>query len=215
MYPLPEGVIPTASVDLPPSRVTMKLEERINSCIPDPLSLDKQYHTATVRCNRRMTSFDWYQDVRQIEFTFHDEIRCGPSLPPNSSEIIGSVTTLATLQSSSRKYHLKMSKVSCQRWAGQTPQIPYIPLIFHCEVCMEHMGGRTLVHRQLDQSLPDHLPLSVTLRTIFTRYLNINAVPKYGFFEILHHFAENSLEKEKLQEFITPEGAVRFISFLN
>jgi len=77
---------------------------------------------------------------------------------------------------------------------------------------MEHLGVQTLVHRQLDQSLPDHLQPSATLRTIFTRYLNINAVPRYGFFEILHHFAENSLEKEKLQEFITPEGAVRSVS---
>jgi len=65
-----------------------------------------------------------------------------------------------------------------------------------------------------DQTLPDHLPPSATLRTIFTRYLNINAVPGYGFFEILHHFAGNSLEKEKLQEFITPEWAVRFVSLL-
>jgi len=66
---------------------------------------------------------------------------------------------------------------------------------------------------RLGQSLPDHLPHCATLRTIFTRYLNINAVPKYGFFEILHHFAENSLEKDKLQEFITLEGAVRLVSF--
>jgi len=78
---------------------------------------------------------------------------------------------------------------------------------------MENLGGRALVYGQLDQSLPDHLPPSATLRMIFTRYLNINAVPRYGFFEILHHFAESSLEKEKLQEFITPEGAVRSISF--
>ena len=72
----------------------------------------------------------------------------------------------------------------------------------------------TLVDGLPDQSLPDHLPSSATLRTIFTRYLNINAIPRYGFFEILHHFAKNSLEKEKLQEFITPEGAVRFVSLL-
>lgn len=65
-----------------------------------------------------------------------------------------------------------------------------------------------LVDNISDQTLPDHLPPSATLRTIFTRYLNINAVPRYGFFEILHHFARNPLEKEKLQEFITPEGAV-------
>ena len=66
----------------------------------------------------------------------------------------------------------------------------------------------TLADGLSDQTLPDHLPPSATLRTIFTRYLNINAVPRYGFFEILHHFAENPLEKEKLHEFITPEGAV-------
>jgi len=98
MYPLPDGVIPTASFDLPPPRVTMKLEEGTNSRLPDPLSLDKQYHTATVRCNRRITSSDWYQDVRQIEFTFHDEIRCDPSLHTNAGEITGPVTTLETLQ---------------------------------------------------------------------------------------------------------------------
>jgi sulfite reductase alpha subunit-like flavoprotein len=51
------------------------------------------------------------------------------------------------------------------------------------------------------------------LRTIFTRYLDINAVPRYGFFEILHHFAGNPLEKEKLQEFLDPEEAVRCMTF--
>jgi sulfite reductase alpha subunit-like flavoprotein len=68
--------------------------------------------------------------------------------------------------------------------------------------------GVTLLDGFSDQTLPDHLPPSATLRTIFTRYLDITAVPRYGFFEILHHFAENPLEKEKLQEFISPEGAV-------
>ena len=84
--------------------------------------------------------------------------------------------------------------------------------MFRCEVCLEHPRGWAPVHRHPDQTLPDHLPPSATLRTIFTRYLNISAVPRYGFFEILHHFAENSLEREKLQEFVTLEGAVRFIS---
>ena len=76
----------------------MKLQEGTNSSIPDPLLLDKQYHTATVQCNRRMTSSDWYQDVRQMEFTFRDEIGYGPLLRPNASEIIRLVTTLGTLQ---------------------------------------------------------------------------------------------------------------------
>jgi len=85
MYPLPDGVTPAATLDLPPPRATMKLEEGTNPNVPDPLSLDKQYHPATVRCNRRITSPDWYQDVRQIEFTFHDEIRYDPLLLPKSN----------------------------------------------------------------------------------------------------------------------------------
>jgi len=82
--------------------------------------------------------------------------------------------------------------------------------MFHCKVSSGDPVDVIPVDGLLDQTLPDHLPPSATLRTIFTRYLNINAIPRYGFFEILHHFAGNSLEKEKLQEFITPEGAVRF-----
>lgn len=214
MYPLPSGVVPIAASGPPPPRVTMKLEDGTHSNISDPLSLDKQYHTAKIRCNRRVTSPDWYQDVRQIELSFDDEIRCDPSFLLNSGGITGPVTTLETLQSSTRKYHVKMSKVSYQRWAGQTSQIPCIPLIFLYEVCPESLDEYTPTHRHLDQTLPDHLPTSATLRTIFTRYLNINAVPRYGFFEILHHFARNSLEKEKLQEFITLEGAVRSTSLL-
>jgi len=87
--------------------------------------------------------------------------------------------------------------------------MPYTPSIFHYEVGPGYGITATPTDGLPDQTLPDHLPPSATLRTIFTRYLNINAVPRYGFFEILHHFAENPLEKEKLREFITPEEAVR------
>ena len=126
------------------------------------------------------------------------------------SEVTGSVTTQGTSPSSAQKYHPRTSTLFYQRWAGQKSLIPCIPLTFHYEVSLWCSGGCLVADETIDQTLPDHLPPSATLRTIFTRYLNINAVPRYGFFEILHHFAENSLEKEKLQEFITPEGAVRF-----
>ena len=188
----------------------MKPKDMTNSSTPDPLSLDKQYHTAKLRCNRRITSPDWYQDVRHIEFSFEDEIRCDLSLRSNYSKVTGSVTTQGTSPSSAQKYHPRTSTLFYQRWAGQKSPIPCIPLTFHYEVSLWCSRGCLIADETIDQTLPDHLPPSATLRTIFTRYLNINAVPRYGFFEILHHFAENSLEKEKLQEFITPEGAVRF-----
>lgn len=112
-----------------------------------------------------------------------------------------------------RKYRLKMSILSCRRWAGQTLLIRSIPSVFHYRVSSGSSGVVLLPNRRSDQTLPDHLPPSATLRTIFTRYLDINAVPRYGFFEILHHFAENPKEKERLQEFLDPEEAVRCRTF--
>lgn len=209
MYPLPDGAIPSTISGLPLPRVTMKLKDESDPSTPDPLSLDKQYHMAKLRCNRRITSPGWYQDVRHIELSFDDEIRYYPSLHPNFIEVIGLVTNQETSQLSIRKFHLRMSILFYRRWAGRTLPISRIPLMFHYEVGSgDHMDVAP-ADGLVDQTLPDHLPPSATLRSIFARYLNINAVPRYGFFEILHHFAGNSLEKEKLQEFITPEGAVR------
>ncbi|KAI0363943.1 riboflavin synthase domain-like protein [Pilatotrama ljubarskyi] len=62
-------------------------------------------------------------------------------------------------------------------------------------------------HTLEDQSLPDHLPTTTTLREIFTRYVDINAVPRRSFFALLKHFAQDELEREKLEEFLSEEGA--------
>ena len=80
--------------------------------------------------------------------------------------------------------------------------------------CLE--GVSALILRNLrityffvDQSLPDHLPTTTTLREIFTRYLDINAVPRRSFFVLLKHFTEDETEREKLEEFLTTkDGAV-------
>ncbi|KAI0705984.1 riboflavin synthase domain-like protein [Cerioporus squamosus] len=62
-------------------------------------------------------------------------------------------------------------------------------------------------HVLQDQSLPDHLPTVTTIREIFTRYVDINAVPRRSFFALFKHFAEDDMEREKLEEFLTEEGA--------
>ncbi|KAI0295729.1 hypothetical protein BC826DRAFT_1007321 [Russula brevipes] len=59
-----------------------------------------------------------------------------------------------------------------------------------------------------DQSLPSHLPQVSTLRVLFTRHLDIHAVPKRSFFRLLKHFATDEREREKLEEFSSPDGAV-------
>lgn len=62
-------------------------------------------------------------------------------------------------------------------------------------------------HVLTDQSLPAHLPRTLTLRTLFTKYLDISAVPRRSFFALLRYFTTDELEQEKLDEFLSPEGA--------
>ena len=49
------------------------------------------------------------------------------------------------------------------------------------------------------------------MRELFTRYLDFNAVPRRTFFQYLRYFSTNELETEKLEEFLSEEGAVSII----
>ncbi|PCH42882.1 riboflavin synthase domain-like protein [Wolfiporia cocos MD-104 SS10] len=64
-----------------------------------------------------------------------------------------------------------------------------------------------ITHVLQDQTLPNHLPPVTTLRALFTRYLDITAVPRRSFFGLLRHFVTEELEREKLDEFMSDEGA--------
>ena len=60
----------------------------------------------------------------------------------------------------------------------------------------------------VDQSLPSHLPRITTLKILFSRFLDFRAVPRRSFFQYLRYFITDELEKEKLDEFLSREGAV-------
>lgn len=59
-----------------------------------------------------------------------------------------------------------------------------------------------------DQSFPENLPTKTTLRQLFTHHVDFNAVPRRSFFQWLRHFVSDDHEVEKLDEFLSPEGAV-------
>jgi len=46
--------------------------------------------------------------------------------------------------------------------------------------------------------LPHHIPRRTTPRILFTKYLDICAVPRRSFFRMIRHFTDNELYKEKL-----------------
>ncbi|KAJ7600784.1 riboflavin synthase domain-like protein [Mycena floridula] len=60
---------------------------------------------------------------------------------------------------------------------------------------------------ELDQSFPVSIPQIITLRDIFTRHLDFNATPRRSFFEFLRYFTADELEAERLDEFLSPQGA--------
>ncbi|KAJ7183107.1 riboflavin synthase domain-like protein [Mycena filopes] len=57
-----------------------------------------------------------------------------------------------------------------------------------------------------DQSLPDMHDVE-TPRALFTQYLDFSAVPRRSFFEYLRYFTADELEREKLDDFLSREGA--------
>ncbi|KAJ7650639.1 riboflavin synthase domain-like protein [Roridomyces roridus] len=97
---------------------------------------------------------------------------------------------------------------------GDVAVIRPLALPREVESLLESMGWLDMAdssfrihHKMPDLVLPDHLPDVVTLRTIFTQYLDFGAVPRRPFFEYLRYLTTDDLEREKLDEFLSREGA--------
>ncbi|KIK11297.1 hypothetical protein PISMIDRAFT_122941 [Pisolithus microcarpus 441] len=71
----------------------------------------------------------------------------------------------------------------------------------------------SILHSMLDQTLPDHIPCITTLRVLFTHHLDFNAVPRRSFFQILRYFTTDDSERERLDEFLSLEGADEFYEY--
>ncbi|KAJ7678562.1 hypothetical protein B0H17DRAFT_1161341 [Mycena rosella] len=134
--------------------------------------------SARVSCNTRITAEDWYQDVRHLEFDFDEEIR-HTRFSPGDVAVVRPLALASDVDTFLRSMY----------WLD----VADIPL--------------RITHTMTDQSLPEHLPAVVTPRALFTEYLDFNAVPRRSFFEYLRYFTDDELEREKLDEFLSREGA--------
>ena len=56
--------------------------------------------------------------------------------------------------------------------------------------------------------MPSYIPRRTTLRELFSRFLDVTAVPRRSFFSILRKFTRNDVETDKLDELCSVEGAV-------
>ncbi|EIN05749.1 riboflavin synthase domain-like protein [Punctularia strigosozonata HHB-11173 SS5] len=177
--PMPHGLVMRTADDLPRPRVLVRHRASPGDSIPGvghtpALDAGATYHEATLTCNRRITSEDWYQDVRHLEFRFDDDIQYNPGdiavIDPEASE--EDVNTF----------------LDAMDWTNDADR----PL---------ELSSAT------DQSLPHNIPRTSTLRQLFTRYLDFSCVPRRSFFEALRHFAQDEMEQEKFDEFLSDDGA--------
>ncbi|WVW78975.1 NADPH-dependent diflavin oxidoreductase 1 [Kwoniella bestiolae CBS 10118] len=129
---------------------------------------------ATLRKNERVTKGDWWQDVREIELEFEDDVT--PYLP-------GSICSLQP-QSSKEEVDDFLEMMDLESQADIPMRVDSL-----------------LQEQPLPQHLP---PSSkpTTLRSLLTNHLDIRCSPRKSFFEWLRRLSPDEREQERLDEFI-------------
>ncbi|XP_038063679.1 NADPH-dependent diflavin oxidoreductase 1-like isoform X2 [Patiria miniata] len=78
---------------------------------------------------------------------------------------------------------------------------------------------RRILLQQTDPDIPLPpswlLPQPCTIRQLVTHCLDLSCIPRRYFFELLAHFSEDELEKDKLREFASAEGQQELFSYCN
>jgi len=72
-----------------------------------------------------------------------------------------------------------------------------------------------LVAADANTALPMFLPTPCTIHWAVKRFLDVNAIPRLYFWELLAAFTDDENEKEKLDEFLTPEGTQDLWDYCN
>ncbi|KAF8532599.1 riboflavin synthase domain-like protein [Gautieria morchelliformis] len=174
LFPLPQGLEILPAHHLRPSRITMTPCRDITDTQHTAPQTPNMPPFATLKLNRRITSQDWYQDVRHLEFELDTPVEYQP----------GDVAVIypEAPEEDVDQFLIQMG------WANDADEL--------LKLCV----------RPGEQPLPANVPPVLTLREAFTRYLDINCVPRRSFFDLLRHFATEDLERDKLHEFCTSEG---------
>ena len=73
-HPLPSGLQVLPSNQLPPPCVSIHVAPSAEVILPQ--EPETEYHEAFLKENQRLTTQDWYQDVRHLEFGFDHPIQC-------------------------------------------------------------------------------------------------------------------------------------------
>ncbi|KAF9438167.1 NADPH-dependent diflavin oxidoreductase 1 [Entomortierella beljakovae] len=177
---IPEDVIfqNSFSLSFDPKEVVMP-GSQLNTNLAEPIqdfNSEPGTFLATLTKSTRITDPNHSQDVRHIELSIKDPIF--PGYHP------GDVLSL-------RPRNLESDVTEFLEYNGWT-SIADDPF--------------TIVENLSDHTLPKHIPHRQTLRSLLTNHLNVFSAPRTSFFQLLPHFTDNQDEKDKLREFVSPEG---------
>ncbi|MED6276385.1 NADPH-dependent diflavin oxidoreductase 1 [Characodon lateralis] len=84
-----------------------------------------------------------------------------------------------------------------------------------CQLLRLDPDSRFTLRATDDAPVPARLPQPCSVRHLVERYLDIAAVPRRSFFELLSGFATNELERDKLAEFSSAAGQDQLHSYCN
>eukprot|EP00761_Pharyngomonas_kirbyi_P002362 gb/GECH01002366.1/.p1 GENE.gb/GECH01002366.1/~~gb/GECH01002366.1/.p1 ORF type:complete len:612 (+),score=138.92 gb/GECH01002366.1/:1-1836(+) len=190
-YPLPAGyeIIPPGQLQDPRFKITtanqdsVKLSGRpvykdINDSNKKNPSFNKfQPYASRLTQNERITASDHWQDVRHVEMDIAES-----GISYHAGDILG---MWPKNQESNVDRLLKRLNLD---------------------------GEEPIFIEAIDPDAPTtNLPISreysITWRTLFTEYLDIQGSPRRYFFELLSHFTDSELEKDRLEYFGSAEGA--------
>ncbi|KAL6240546.1 NAPDH-dependent diflavin reductase [Rhinocladiella similis] len=189
-FPLPEGQTPIANdVPLPNKWRLDKDYASTNDGIPNGSdvqtrarsTLSPQSLEATLLKNERVTPSDHFQDVRLIVLKTPQTVNYVPGdaiaiLPQNMPQ---DVTFLIERMKWQDVADLPVRFVSTSTSSQSTPT---------------HFATSPISGRR-----------GISLRTLLTEYLDINAIPRRSFFAAIANYTTDSMHKERLIEFTDPQ----------
>lgn len=147
---------------------------------------------ATVEENRRITAADHWQDVRNIKLWVPEDINYKPGdivtiYPKNFPEDVESLISLMGWDTYADKRIVFRASDSAS-WVKDDNLIP------------------TIANMHVD-------PKTVTLRSLLLHNLDITAIPRRFFFEIMARFTTDPMQRERLLEFCNPAYTDEFFDY--
>ncbi|RNA25256.1 NADPH-dependent diflavin oxidoreductase 1 [Brachionus plicatilis] len=161
-------------------------EKIIDLASPEPANEIKPFYSKLVK-NERVTHKDHWQNVRLLEFDCNTE---RIKYDPGDVLVMRPSNTAQNVHKFLETFqHLNLNLEKPIKIVSNYPN-----------------------EFELDNETDENL--IKTIGDLVFNYLDLNSIPKQSFFEVFFQISQNELEKEKLEEFLTPEGQEDLFNYI-